>query len=67
MVLTKIPMLPFGESLPPTTLNPSPFLPGPFSKVTVWTVHCCNELSDPDWPAPDASLSVEDDQLLSDR
>jgi hypothetical protein len=48
MVLTKMPMLPLGESLPPTTLNPSPFFPWPFSKVTVWTVHgCCNELSEP--------------------
>ena len=28
-------MDPFGESLPPTTLKPSPFRPGPFSKTTV--------------------------------
>ena len=35
MVLTKMPMLPLGESIPPTTLNPSPFLPGPFSNMTV--------------------------------
>ena len=35
MVLTKIPMLPLGESMPPTTLNPSPFFPGPFSNSTV--------------------------------
>lgn len=36
MVLTKIPMLPLGESRPPTIENPSPFLPWPFSKTTVW-------------------------------
>ena len=29
MVFTKIPMLPLGESIPPTTLNPRPFLPAP--------------------------------------
>ena len=29
IVLTKIPMLPLGESIPPTTLKPSPFFPGP--------------------------------------
>jgi len=34
MDLTKMPMLPRGESLPPTTLNPRPFLPTPFSKTT---------------------------------
>lgn len=36
IVFTKIPMFPFGESLPPTMENPSPFLPWPFSKTTVW-------------------------------
>ncbi len=60
-------MLPFGESRPPTTLKPRPFFPGPFSKATVWRVHCCSELSDPDWPDPEASRRVEDDQLLSER
>lgn len=34
-VFTKIPMLPFGESRPPTTLNPRDFLPGPLWNVTV--------------------------------
>ena len=39
IVLTKIPMEPLGESIPPTTLKPSPFLtPGPFSNSTLWTV-----------------------------
>ena len=32
IVLTKMPILPFGESIPPTTLKPRPFLPPPFSK-----------------------------------
>jgi len=27
IVFMKIPILPLGESIPPTTLNPSPFLP----------------------------------------
>ena len=34
-VFTKIPILPFGESRPPTTLNPRDFLPGPLWNVTV--------------------------------
>ena len=38
-VFTKIPMDPFGESIPPTTLNPNPFLPGPFSNSVV-----CNDM-----------------------
>ena len=35
MVLTKMPMLPRGESIPPTTLKPRPFFPGPFSNSTL--------------------------------
>ena len=38
IVLTKMPMLPLGESIPPTTLKPRPFLPPPFSKYTEWRV-----------------------------
>ena len=41
MVLTKMPMLPFGESLPPTTLKPRPFLPGPFSNAMVCRLYWC--------------------------
>jgi hypothetical protein len=33
-----MPMLPRGESMPPTTLKPSPFFPGPFSNSTLWTL-----------------------------
>ena len=36
MVLTKMPILPFGESRPPTMENPRLFFPGPFSNTTVW-------------------------------
>ena len=36
IVLTKMPILPLGESLPPTIEKPKLFLPGPFSKMTVW-------------------------------
>ena len=36
IVLTKMPMLPLGESLPPTIEKPKLFLPGPFSKMIVW-------------------------------
>lgn len=35
----KMPNAPLGLSRPPTIVNPSDFLPGPFSKVTVWKVH----------------------------
>ncbi len=35
IVLTKMPMDPLGESMPPTTLKPRPFRPGPFSNSTV--------------------------------
>ncbi len=49
IVLTKIPIFPLGESRPPTTLNPRPFFPGPFSNATVWRVHCWSELSEPLW------------------
>ena len=35
--LTKMPMSPRGESLPPTTLKPRPFLPLPFSNTRFWT------------------------------
>ena len=35
MVFTNIPIIPFGESRPPTILNPKLFLPCPFSKTTV--------------------------------
>ena len=38
MVLTKMPMIPFGESLPPTMLKPRLFLPAPFSNTIVWKV-----------------------------
>ena len=38
IVFTNIPMLPFGESLPPTTEKPRLFLPRPFSKMTVLTL-----------------------------
>ena len=31
-------MLPLGESIPPTTLKPRPFLPLPFWKYTEWRV-----------------------------
>ena len=34
-VFTKIPIEPLGESIPPTTLKPNPFLPGPFSNSVV--------------------------------
>jgi hypothetical protein len=46
MVLTKMPMLPLGESLPPTTLKPSPFRPGPFSNATVCSVNSDDDDSD---------------------
>ena len=36
IVLTKMPILPFGESRPPTMENPRLFFPGPFSNTTVW-------------------------------
>ena len=42
-VLTKIPIIPLGESRPPTIENPRLFLPGPFSKVTVWKVAWLDE------------------------
>lgn len=35
MVLTKMPMLPLGESWPPTMLKPSDLWPAPFWKMTV--------------------------------
>lgn len=38
IVLTKIPKAPFGESRPPTIVNPKDFFPGPFSSITVWKV-----------------------------
>ena len=38
--LTKMPMLPLGLSLPPTTLKPRPLLPGPLVKVALWMVIC---------------------------
>lgn len=34
-VFTKIPIIPLGESLPPTMLNPRDFIPGPLKKSTV--------------------------------
>lgn len=37
IVLTKMPMLPLGESRPPTMENPRDFLPRPFSNATVCT------------------------------
>ncbi len=37
MVLTKIPISPLGESLPPTILNPSDLWPTPFRNVIVIT------------------------------
>ena len=36
IVLTYIPMLPLGESFPPTMENPRLFCPGPFSNFTAW-------------------------------
>ena len=38
MVLTKIPIMPLGESRPPTMLKPRLFFPGPFSKTSVWKI-----------------------------
>jgi len=56
--LTNMPMLPRGESLPPTTLKPRPFLPLPFSKTTFWTkiFGCCND--DLRWPTDDRSTET---------
>ena len=44
IVLTNMPICPLGESRPPTTENPSPFFPGPFSNVTVINWVCCCKL-----------------------
>lgn len=35
IVFTKIPMLPFGESMPPTILKPKDLKPGPLWKMIV--------------------------------
>ena len=41
MVLTKIPMIPLGESLPPTMLKPRLFFPGPFSNARLNDLEDC--------------------------
>ena len=49
-----MPMIPLGESLPPTMLKPRLFLPGPFSNTMVWKV-----------PLPIAAFTTDDAALRS--
>ena len=41
IVLTYIPIFPFGLSFPPTMEKPKLFWPGPFLNFTLWIEYCC--------------------------
>lgn len=56
MVFTNIPMIPFGESLPPTMLKPRLFLPAPFSNTIVWNI-----------PLPRAAPNADADDVVVDE